>query len=85
MGQALSASMHMNTEKFDVIFDTGATDTVAPYKSDFVSLDLKQYKHPLKGIAQCLEIAGEGVVEYAIVDEEGNSTTLRMKGLYKDI
>ena len=56
-----------------------------PYKSDFVSLDLKQYKHPLKGIAQGLEIAGEGVVEYAIVDEEGNSTTLRMKGLYKDI
>ena len=45
-----------------VMLDTGCTTAVTPFKEDFVSLDESRQQGQLKGIANGLEIKGEGII-----------------------
>ena len=65
-----------------VMFDTGCTTAVTPFKEDFVSLDESQQQGQLKGIANGLEIKGEGIIEYNIVADDGTKIALRTKAYY---
>ena len=64
------------------MLDTGCTTAVTPFKEDFVSLDETRQQGQLKGIANGLEIKGEGVIEYNIVADDGTKIALRTKAYY---
>ena len=65
-----------------VMFDTGCTTAVTPFKEDFVSLDETQQQGQLKGIANGLTIKGVGVIEYNIIADGGTKIALRTKAYY---
>jgi len=65
-----------------VMFDTGCTTAVTPFKEDFVSLDETHQQGQLKGIANGLAIKGEGIIEYNIIADDGTKIALRTKAYY---
>ena len=66
-----------------LVCDTGASQTCVGVKEDFQSLDTSlSAQKVIKGIAEGLEIAGEGIVEYTVQDSEGAPVTIRCTALY---
>ena len=51
-----------------VMFDTGCTTAVMPFKEDFVSLDETHQQLQLKGIVNGLAMKGEDIIEYNIIE-----------------
>jgi hypothetical protein len=74
----LSAVAHMSSSRLSGIIDSGATSTSIGTRSEFVSLNTGGGAHKkLDGIAQGLDIQGEGIVEYLLRMDCGSEVTLR--------
>jgi hypothetical protein len=74
----LSAVSHMSSARLTGIIDSGATSTSIGNRSEFVSLNTGGGAHKkLDGIAQGLDIKGEGIVEYLLRMDCGAEITLR--------
>ena len=65
-------------------FDTGASQCLTGVKSDFIELFPEGAKHSvIKGIAQGLDIEGEGLVEeYTLSCDDGSTVTIRAKAYF---
>ena len=74
-------TLHQNT--FSVIWDTGATQSISGYASDFVGPILAP-SAPLRlgGIASGLDVAGIGTVKWIFVSDDGRLLTLNLQAYY---
>ena len=62
----------------DIVVDSGATSTSVANKAEFVSLtETTNDNVELDGIAAGLKVSGEGIVEYEIKADCGNSFIAR--------
>lgn len=59
--------------------DTGASVTITPFKSDFVSTIKPVQKVKIQGIASGLDIEGIGNLSYSFYNNDGNLQTLYLK------
>ena len=72
-----------NNAVFPVIWDSGASVTISPDKSDFVgSIVSPSTITQLKGIAKGLRIEGQGNVRWCVHDTLGNLRTLTLPAYY---
>jgi len=72
-----------NDAVFPVIWDSGASVTISPDKSDFVgSMVSPSAITQLKGIAKGLRIEGQGTVRWCVHDAFGNLRTLTLPAYY---
>ena len=73
---------HMNkNSKFTVIWDTGASISISPNKSDFTKLNKCKNKS-LLGISRGPKIEGEGIVTWCLTDESGVVRSFDVPALY---
>ena len=69
----MSAPQHTSSlidkgDKFNVIWDTGASVSITPNKSDFIEFNPNVDNSYLEGVSKDLIIEGEGIVEWNMVD-----------------
>jgi hypothetical protein len=62
-----------------LILDTGASISISPYRSDFVSTIRPVQKVQIKGIASGLTVEGIGDLQYKIINDAGEEQTLFLK------
>jgi hypothetical protein len=75
---SLSAVTRMSSARLSGIIDSGATSTSIGNCAEFISLDTGGGAHKkLDGIAQGLDIQGEGIVEYSLQMDCGSEVMLR--------
>ena len=77
-----SASVMDSNSRFSVIWDTGASISISPAKSDFIELKQCKNKSTLQGISKGLKVEGEGIVEWQVLDANGRVRNLQVKALY---
>lgn len=73
-----------STQTIDAIVDTGASNISSPDLDDFVAGTYKAYSIPrrMNGIAEGLDILGEGITNYEVIGHGGHVKQIRMKQLY---
>jgi hypothetical protein len=68
---------------FPVVWDSGASRSVSPHRSDFVGpLEPTPLSMKLQGIARGIRIKGVGHVAWSFVDDTGMLRTLKVPALY---
>ncbi|CAJ1937371.1 unnamed protein product [Cylindrotheca closterium] len=71
------------TARYPIIWDSGATTSISPYKDDFVGkLEPAPLGLKLCGIASRLKIEGIGHVAWSVVDTTGMLRTIKVPALY---
>ncbi|CAJ1937225.1 unnamed protein product [Cylindrotheca closterium] len=71
------------TTRYPIIWDSGATTSISPYKDDFVGkLEPAPLGLKLRGIASGLKIEGIGHVARSVVDTTGMLRTIKVPALY---
>ena len=65
-----------------IIWDSGASVSISPIRSDFTTLDTPSNPMRLSGIAKNLAIKGIGMVEWMIHDANGTLRTLQLPAYY---
>jgi len=69
----------MTPDMVPLVFDTGASITITPIKTDFIG-PIKPVQHvQIKGIASGLQAAGIGDVSYSFVNDSGATQTLCLR------
>jgi transposase InsO family protein len=63
-----------------LIMDTGASCCVSPCRDDFVELNSSETK--ITDLSSTNSVAGEGLIEWKVLDTMGRCQTIRMKGYY---
>jgi hypothetical protein len=61
-----------------IIIDTGASITITPYKTDFISDIRPVQRLEIKGIASGLSVEGYGTVSYSFYADDGSLQTLHI-------
>jgi len=78
-----STSLSANSiEEFPVIWDTGASRSVSPSKDDFKGAIRPSATRSLTGLANGLEVCGEGEVKWTIMADNGLPFTLEHTAYY---
>ena len=62
----------MLDDSVPVVFDTGATISVSPQASDFISWETNTDTLTLNGITTSTHVQGAGMVEWTIRDDQGH-------------
>ena len=76
-------SMAHDPSTMQLIWDSGASVSITPNKDDFVGpLDKVPTNIKLNGLAKGLEIAGQGTVEWNVLDTTGHLRTLKLPAYY---
>ncbi|CAJ1959253.1 unnamed protein product [Cylindrotheca closterium] len=69
--------------RYPIIWDSGATTSISPYKDDFVGkLEPAPLGLKLRGITSGLKIEGIGHVAWSVVDTTGMLRTIKVPALY---
>ena len=63
-----------------LVIDTGASNTISPYATDFVGEIRAVQDVEIKGIASGLKVAGVGDVAYSLTNDDGETQTIRISG-----
>ena len=65
-----------------IVFDTGCSLSVSPFKSDFVG-DLEEPDvNDMRGLSDSVKVCGMGSVEWVVRDANGNVGTIRTRAYY---
>jgi len=74
----------MYDDKFEIIFDTGATMSVTGFKEDFVDHKVEPLDgiNVLRGIAKDVPIVGRGTVSWNVIDDDGNVRELLVQAYF---
>ena len=75
-GVFLTGGVHKNDAP--IVLDTGASISVTPYESDFVS-DLEECDVELHGLSDTVKVEGIGWVEWSIQDSFGQVAKIRTR------
>ena len=72
-----------NDDKLPVVFDTGATISVSPQESDFISWEARGDLHTkLNGITASTDVLGVGIVRWTIRDDGGRRRQIETRAYY---
>lgn len=66
----------MTPDLVPIIIDTGATVTITPFKTDFISHIQPVQTTRIQGIASGLQVEGIGTVRYNFINHAGDHQTL---------
>ena len=83
----MSAPQHTSSlmdkeDKFNVIWDTGASVSITPNKNDFIEFNSNIENSYLEGVSKDLKVEGQGVVQWNMVDVNGKIRKMKVKALY---
>ena len=71
------------SDGFDVIVDTGASQSVSFDKKDFVDGEIEPLSGvSMSGIASSLEVKGVGTIKWVVYDDSGQTRTIQTRGYY---
>jgi hypothetical protein len=81
---AFEASYHdaktpITPDAFPIIIDTGASISITPYATDFITKITPVQDLEIKGIASGLKVLGSGSVKYTFYNDDGALETLNLK------
>jgi hypothetical protein len=62
-----------------LVIDTGASISITPYKTDFISPIKPTQQIQIKGIASGLNVMGHGQVQYAFYNDSGELQNIQIK------
>ena len=79
---ARSSTAGRSTEEFPIIWDTGASRSVSPNKQDFKGKIRPSATRSLTGLANGLEVCGEGEVQWTVLSDDGQAFTLEHTAYY---
>ena len=82
LSQRSSFSWTVPSPSFPVTIDTGATFTITPFYSDFVTGLTSTKGAILHGLAMGLQIEGSGMVDWNLPADDGSQITLKMTAYY---
>ena len=71
-----------NEDKFNVIWDTGASISITPNMNDFIEFNPKVDELYLEGVSKDLKVEGEGTVQWNIIHVIGKMRKIKIKALY---
>lgn len=72
--------MLVTPDMVPLAIDTGASNTISPYATDFVG-DIRTVQNvEIKGIASGLKVAGVGTVAYSFRNDDGDLQDMRIEG-----
>ena len=70
-------------ESYPVIWDSGATKSISPYKSDFIGkIEPAPLGLRIRGIAQGLKVEGVGKVAWSVTDQNNKLRTIIVPAFY---
>jgi hypothetical protein len=69
-------------QRIPIIWDSGASVSITPIKSDFANLEPPSRTIQLRGIARHLTIEGQGTVAWSLHDASGSLRTLLLPAYY---
>ena len=69
----------ISPDSYPIILDTGASISVTPYKTDFVSQITPVQSLEIQGIASGLQVKGSGSVHYSFYNDAGVLQTIKLK------
>jgi hypothetical protein len=82
-GMRFQSVFFMDDDPLPVIFDTGATISVSPRESDFISWEEQgDVRTKLNGLSGCTDVLGIGIVSWTIRDDRGRRHTIRTRAYY---
>ena len=64
-----------------IVFDSGCTISISPYKEDCVG-GLTQINKPITGLSSTVEVEGEGAVLWSFYDDYGVIQHIKVKAYY---
>lgn len=67
---------------FNIIRDTGASISISPNKKDFVDFKKIMDSSFRAGVSKRLKVEGEGIVQWNMIDANGNIRKLQISALY---
>jgi len=70
------------TGDLPVVFDTGATISISPIKTDFEHWDSLDPNTHIRGIDSTTKVEGVGTVKWTVLDDKGRRQTIRTKAYY---
>lgn len=65
-----------------LIFDTGASTSISPFRDDFVDFHPDQSSTTLQGVSSTTPVAGRGTIRINVTDDKGFSKTISTPALY---
>ena len=71
----------MDNGDIPVVFDSGCTISITPYKEDFVG-GLTPVKKTITGLSSTVEVEGEGTVWWSFYDDYGVIHHIKVKAYY---
>jgi hypothetical protein len=74
------AKTPLTPDMVPLIIDTGASISISPNKSDFISPVKPVQKVHIKGIASGLQVEGNGNLSYTFYNDDGEEQTILLKG-----
>jgi len=77
----LSNTLGLTPDEVMLIFDTGASISISNSKDDFIGEITPIKRMRISGIAKGLEVNGHGTVEYTVLDDKGETLTIRIEGV----
>lgn len=71
-----------STRSLPIIFDTGASLSISPCRSDFVDYHVNDGSKSLSGLSGKSTVEGYGTIEWQLRDDDGKTHTLRSFGFH---
>jgi len=71
-----------NESSFSVVIDSGATASVSYVKEDFVGTIHPSPFHQMQGLAESLEVMGQGTVQWIVDLDDGKPITIETQAYY---
>ena len=76
-------SAYMSTNgSSPIIFDTGASISISPYKEDFITFTEGSGNTTLQGVSASTVVSGSGTINLFVLDDNGNTKAITTKALY---
>jgi hypothetical protein len=72
----------INNGDYPLIFDTGASTTITPFKEDFITFQQDNGNSRLQGITGSTVCQGKGVIELSIIADDGTCKIINTNALY---
>jgi hypothetical protein len=72
----------INNGDYPIIFDTGASITITPFKEDFITFNEDNGKSHLQGITGSTVCRGKGIIELSVIADDGSSRIINTNALY---
>ena len=74
--------MYWTNEDYPLIFDTGASTSISPNRSDFVTYETTSTNKTINGIGGNAKVVGKGLVQWTVRDDDGSEHFIRTEAYH---